>query len=43
MFKFEHRFELLEPLQFLSLVVERRGALSPRLHGTGTTPTAAQC
>src|SRR2546423_2216879 len=41
MFKFEHRFELLEPLWSLSLVVERRGALSTRARGTGATPTPA--
>src|SRR2546422_8295912 len=42
MFKFEHRFELLEPLRFLSLVVERGGAVSRRARGTGATPTPAQ-
>src|SRR5467141_2459074 len=41
MFKFEHRFELLEPLWVLSLVVERRGALSFRARSTGATPTPA--
>src|SRR5882762_6771612 len=41
MFKFEHRFELLEPLWSLSLVVERGGALSRRARGTGATPAPA--
>src|SRR2546427_1252729 len=41
MFKFEHRFELLEPLWSISLVVERGGALSSRARGTGATPTPA--
>src|SRR2546422_1569930 len=41
MFKFEHRFEPLEPLWFLSLVVERGGALSRCACGTGATPIPA--
>src|SRR3989442_12426011 len=41
MFKFEHRFEPLEPLWFLSLVVERGGALSRLPCGTRATPIPA--
>src|SRR5258706_542193 len=41
MFKFEHRFELLEPLWSVSLVVERGGARRLRARGTGATPTPA--
>src|SRR3989442_6133687 len=42
MFKFEHRFEPLEPLWSLSLVVERGGARRLRARGTGATPTPAE-